>query len=163
LSEFLIYCSPNIQYRDDGPLNSPPGKSNLPSRAVSRRVAEKKRKRRRVLWIVLGAIAIIAVGVAAGVGVTLSKKNGSSSGPGGSNSGGGGGGSSSNLLTGTDGSVVTMQDGTKFTYSNKFGGDWALNPKDPFAPGGKAQSWSPRIGKETWTWGSDVIRGVNLG
>ncbi|KAJ3822386.1 glycoside hydrolase family 5 protein [Lentinula raphanica] len=56
-----------------------------------------------------------------------------------------------------------MEDGTKFTYTNNFGGDWAADPTQPFLPGGKAQSWSPRIGAEEWTWGKDVARGVNLG
>lgn len=58
-----------------------------------------------------------------------------------------------------------MEDGTKFTYQNDFGGEWAADPKQPFAAGGKAQSWSPRVSSdsETWTWGKDVIRGVNLG
>ncbi|KAJ6630753.1 glycoside hydrolase family 5 protein [Mycena sp. CBHHK59/15] len=56
-----------------------------------------------------------------------------------------------------------MDDGTTFTYTNDFGGDWAADPKSPFALGGKAQSWSPRIGSGEWDWGTDVARGVNLG
>ncbi|KXN84327.1 putative glucan 1,3-beta-glucosidase D [Leucoagaricus sp. SymC.cos] len=56
-----------------------------------------------------------------------------------------------------------MDDGTTFTYQNPFGGDWAADPKNPFGPGGKAQSWSKRIGTEEWVWGQDVARGVNLG
>ncbi|KAF9493559.1 glycoside hydrolase family 5 protein [Pleurotus eryngii] len=56
-----------------------------------------------------------------------------------------------------------MADGELFIYSNSYGGDWATNPGDPFAPGGKAQSWSRRVGSEEWAWGTDVIRGVNLG
>ncbi|KAF8887157.1 glycoside hydrolase superfamily [Infundibulicybe gibba] len=71
----------------------------------------------------------------------------------------GGPGSSS----GTTGSVIKADDGTTFTYTNPFGGDWAVNPKNPFAPGGKAQSWGKRIGADEWVWGADVARGVNLG
>ncbi|KAJ3731452.1 glycoside hydrolase family 5 protein [Lentinula guzmanii] len=56
-----------------------------------------------------------------------------------------------------------MEDGTNFTYTSNFGGDWAADPTQPFLSGGKAQSWSPRIGAEEWTWGEDVARGVNLG
>lgn len=56
-----------------------------------------------------------------------------------------------------------MEDGTKFTYQNNFGGDWAQDPKDPLGPGGKSQSWSKRVGTEEWVWGQDVARGVNLG
>ncbi|KAJ7133535.1 glycoside hydrolase family 5 protein [Mycena epipterygia] len=56
-----------------------------------------------------------------------------------------------------------MDDGTTFTYTNDFGGDWAADPKSPFTMGGKAQSWSKRVGSEEWDWGTDVARGVNLG
>lgn len=56
-----------------------------------------------------------------------------------------------------------MEDGTSFTYTNDFGGDWAWNPMQPFGSGGKAQSWSKRIGTEEWIWGTDIARGVNLG
>lgn len=56
-----------------------------------------------------------------------------------------------------------MEDGTKFTYTNNFGGDWAYDPTNPFAAGGLSQSWSKRVGSEDWVWGSDYVRGVNLG
>ncbi|PFH51213.1 glycoside hydrolase family 5 protein [Amanita thiersii Skay4041] len=57
-----------------------------------------------------------------------------------------------------------MEDGSKFVYLNDFGGEWAYDPKKPFAEGGKAQSWGKTIGgKEEWVWGGDVARGVNLG
>ncbi len=98
--------------------------------------------------------------------VALLTKNknsdGSSSGSGGGGSGGGGSGSNG-ATSGTTGSLITMSDGTTFTYTNTFGGDWAEDPTSPFASGGKAQSWSKRIGSEEWVWGQDVARGVNLG
>jgi len=56
-----------------------------------------------------------------------------------------------------------MEDGNKFTYQNAFGGDWASDPKNPLGQGGKAQSWSKRVGTEQWVWGEDIARGVNLG
>jgi hypothetical protein len=65
--------------------------------------------------------------------------------------------------SGKSGSLVTMADGSTFTYNNNFGGDWAADPSKPFASGGKAQDWSPRIGSEEWKWGEHIIRGVNLG
>ncbi|KAF6754946.1 glycoside hydrolase family 5 protein [Ephemerocybe angulata] len=55
-----------------------------------------------------------------------------------------------------------MDDGTTFTYTNTFGGEWLADPKKPLGSGGKAQSWTPRIGEE-WKWGQDKINGVNLG
>ncbi|KAJ7506726.1 glycoside hydrolase family 5 protein [Mycena galericulata] len=80
-----------------------------------------------------------------------------------SGSGSSSGSTSSGPTTGTSGSLITMDDGTTFTYTNNFGGDWAEDPKNPFALGGKAQSWSKRIGSEEWVWGTDIARGVNLG
>ncbi|TFK71261.1 glycoside hydrolase family 5 protein [Pluteus cervinus] len=57
-----------------------------------------------------------------------------------------------------------MDDGTTFVYQNTFGGYWAADPKDPFGPGGQAQSWSKEIGgNDKWDWSTDVVRGVNLG
>ncbi|KAL1666983.1 glycoside hydrolase family 5 protein, partial [Schizophyllum commune] len=57
-----------------------------------------------------------------------------------------------------------MDNGAIFTYKNDFGGEWSEDPKKPFQGGGRAQAWSPSIGRnETWTWGKDIIRGVNLG
>ncbi|KAJ8481292.1 hypothetical protein ONZ45_g15358 [Pleurotus djamor] len=65
--------------------------------------------------------------------------------------------------SGKSGSVVQAEDGSTFVYVNDFGGDWAADPRQPFAPGGKAQSWSKRVGSEEWIWGTDQVRGVNLG
>ncbi|KAF9013054.1 glycoside hydrolase superfamily [Cyathus striatus] len=124
---------------------------------------------RRTKWLIaLAVLIVVAVAVAVPVALTSGKhKNNavSSSGSNGSNSTSGGskGGTSNGATNGTSGSVVTLDDGTTFTYVNDFGGDWAANPTDPFAAGGKAQSWSKRVGAEQWVWGTDVARGVNLG
>ena len=102
-----------------------------------------------------GLVAVIIIAVA--VAVPLSLKNRSSSGSQGGSNGGSGG------ISGKTGSIVTLDDGTTFTYNNDFGGEWASDPKRPFATGGKAQEWSPRVGAEAWVWGEHVARGVNLG
>ncbi|KAF8274934.1 glycoside hydrolase family 5 protein [Lactarius quietus] len=65
-------------------------------------------------------------------------------------------------VTGGDGSTVTMDDGTTFTYHNSFGGYWYYDPKDPLNNGARAQSWSPAL-NETFNYGTHIIRGVNLG
>lgn len=65
-------------------------------------------------------------------------------------------------VTGTDGSIVTMEDGTTFTYSNPFGGSWYWDPNDPLNNGARAQSFTPAL-NETFQYGIDQIRGVNLG
>lgn len=66
---------------------------------------------------------------------------------------------------GGNGSVITTHvngDTIEFTYINEFGGTYFHDPTNPFGRGGKAQSWSPAIGEE-WNWGTDLVRGVNLG
>ncbi|KAG6886030.1 hypothetical protein C0993_005214 [Termitomyces sp. T159_Od127] len=66
------------------------------------------------------------------------------------------------VVTGGDGSKVTMDDGSTFTYRNSFGGYWYWDENDPFNNGARAQSWSPAL-NETFRYGIDKIRGVNLG
>ncbi|KAG6891328.1 hypothetical protein C0992_008782 [Termitomyces sp. T32_za158] len=62
------------------------------------------------------------------------------------------------VVTGGDGSKVTLEDGTTFTYRNPFGGYWYWDENDPFNNGAKAQSWSPAL-NETFQYGTDKIRG----
>lgn len=62
------------------------------------------------------------------------------------------------VVTGGDGSEITMEDGTKFTYRNPFGGYWYYDEEDPFNNGARAQSWSPAL-NETFHYGTDKIRG----
>lgn len=71
-------------------------------------------------------------------------------------------GTTDRAILGHNGSELTLGDGTSMIYVNPFGGSWAYDPTDPFAPGGQAQEWSKRVG-ENWVWGEDVARGVNLG
>lgn len=66
--------------------------------------------------------------------------------------------SSKVLISGGDGSTVTMEDGTTFTYHNPYGGSWYYNPSDPFNNGAQAQSWTPPL-NQTFNPGSDRIRG----
>jgi glucan 1,3-beta-glucosidase len=65
---------------------------------------------------------------------------------------------SQNLITGGDGSTVTMEDGTTFTYHNPFGGYWYLDPNNPLANSARSQSWVPAL-NETFQYGTDRIRG----
>ena len=66
--------------------------------------------------------------------------------------------SSKNLITGGDGSTVTTDNGTTFTYNNSFGGYWYYDTTDPFNNAARAQSWVPAL-NETFQFGSDRIRG----
>ncbi|KAF9451864.1 glycoside hydrolase family 5 protein [Macrolepiota fuliginosa MF-IS2] len=117
--------------------------------------------RRTRKWLLIAGILalIVVVAVAVAVPVVLTSRANASGGDGGPSSGD----TSKNGKNGTSGSVVIMDDGTRFTYQSAFGGDWAFDPENPLGPGGRAQNWSRRIGSEEWVWGQDVARGVNLG
>ncbi|EKM79666.1 hypothetical protein AGABI1DRAFT_114151 [Agaricus bisporus var. burnettii JB137-S8] len=119
-----------------------------------------KRSSRRRRWVITGLLVGLVVVIAAAITVplVLTRKNSSNDNNGGSSSNDG-----NSATSGTSGSLITMDDGTQFTYKNDFGGDWVYDPKKPFESGGKSQSWSKRIGSGEWVWGQDVARGVNLG
>lgn len=68
----------------------------------------------------------------------------------------------SDVVTGGNGSTITMEDGTTFTYLNPFGGTWYWDPQDPFNNNAQAQSWSLPL-NQTFRFGIDKIFGVNLG
>lgn len=61
-------------------------------------------------------------------------------------------------VTGGDGTLITMDDGTTFKYQNSFGGTWYFDENDPFNNGAQAQSWTPAL-NETFNYGVDKIRG----
>lgn len=125
---------------------------------------QKVKKRKTMIRIGVGVLIIVIAAAAVGVAVALTRKKGSSGGgSGGSGNNGGKGGSGSSSTSGTTGSRVTLDDGSTFIYTNNFGGDWVMDPKNPFGPGGQAQNWTPRVGKKDWVWGQDVVKGVNLG
>lgn len=67
-------------------------------------------------------------------------------------------GNGNTRVTGGNGTLITMDDGTTFTYINSFGGYWYWDENDPFNQGARAQSWSPAL-NETFNYGVDQIRG----
>ncbi|KAI0785590.1 glycoside hydrolase superfamily [Abortiporus biennis] len=129
---------------------------------------------RKKLWIILGSLAALIIVVLAVVLpvvlVAVKKHNNGSSASSSSSNGGGSGAtgppsnpeSPSGATSGGDGSVIITEDGSKFTYVNKFGGTWVDDPKDPFNNGARPQSFSPAL-NETWDFTVHQIRGVNLG
>ncbi|KAG8722336.1 hypothetical protein FRC08_003779 [Ceratobasidium sp. 394] len=134
--------------------------------------SEKPAKKRNTLvYALVGFAALVAIVVAVVVPVYLKvvKHNDSSANPS-NNSGGPSGGTPSGgnstsggaVTSGGDGSTVTKDDGTTFTYNNKLGGFWVFDPTNPFNNSAQAQSWSPPLG-QPWKYGVDLIRGVNLG
>jgi glucan 1,3-beta-glucosidase len=63
------------------------------------------------------------------------------------------------LTSGSDGSVIRMENGTTFTYVNTFGGQWRSGLTDN---GAQAQSYTPPM-NESWDYAKNPILGVNLG
>ncbi|KAF7977045.1 hypothetical protein HWV62_4814 [Athelia sp. TMB] len=137
--------------------------------------APLKKQRSPLVW--LGALAVlVAVVLVVALPATLVKKHhsgaaSSSSGGGGSGGGNPGTGSpggsgsgsgSSAIVTGGDGSVITMADGTNFTYSNPFGGFWYYDPEDPFNNNAQPNSWTPPL-NTSWDFSTNRIHGVNIG
>ena len=157
---FFLRC---LQYHDEQYTPIHPPENKFPTRAMSQRIAQQKTRKRRLIWIGVGALIIVAAAVAVGVTLALTRKKSSGSTSPNGGSGGSGGSGSSSSTSGKTGSRVTLDDGSTFVYTNDFGGDWVFDPKLPFAAGGQAQSWTPRVGKDDWVWGQDVVKGVNLG
>ncbi|KAF5324525.1 hypothetical protein D9611_004572 [Ephemerocybe angulata] len=159
-------------FPDDVPM-SPVGHS----RALNEKnnvYAPPKAKSRRKIMIIGAIIALILIAAAVVIPLyftVFKKKDGSSSGKTGDSTGSNTDSDSTggktpnkpqNVVSGGDGSTVTMEDGTTFKYQNKFGGYWYYDPNNPYSSGGKPQEWSPAI-NETFNYGVDKIRGVNIG
>ncbi|KAL5483051.1 hypothetical protein ACEPAI_8280 [Sanghuangporus weigelae] len=130
-------------------------------------------KSRRMWWVAAGVAAlIVAAAVAIPVGLVVGRKDSQNraaqNSPG--NNNGNGNSTDPNsanpptvaVTTGGDGSTVTTEDGSTFTYSNKFGGFWVSDPRDPFNNGAQPNAWTPPL-NTSWRWGVDKIHGVNLG
>ncbi|KAF8641456.1 hypothetical protein AX16_009968 [Volvariella volvacea WC 439] len=107
-------------------------------------------------WYYLGGGAAVIVVMAISIAVPLAVRGVNDT------EATGGNGNGTFLTSGGSGSIVVMDDGTTFTYTNEFGGDWVWDPAAPFQGGGRAQNWSKTVDEE-WIWGRDIIRGVNLG
>lgn len=127
--------------------------------------------KRKKLLIFGGLIAfvIIAAAIAIPVGVVVSKNNknnktssgtGSTANPTATNNPDGTNDppKNKNPTTGGDGSTVTTEDGSTFTYSNKFGGIWVSDPEDPFNNNAQPNSWTPPL-NTSWTWGKNKVNG----
>jgi glucan 1,3-beta-glucosidase len=128
-------------------------------------------KSRRKWIIILGALGLLLLIAAVIIPVYLfvikrdgnskdssndNKPNGNSSSPGDTDSSDNG--AKNRVVTGGDGSEITMEDGTKFTYRNPYGGIWYFDENDPFNNGARAQSFTPAL-NESFKYGVDQIRG----
>ncbi|KAJ7771675.1 glycoside hydrolase family 5 protein [Mycena metata] len=139
-------------------------------RAAAYTNPRSRRKKPIIIGIVAAVllIAAIAVGVAVTLGkhksTTAAKDSSTSSGDSASNPTTSGSPASGKIaaVTGSDGSTVTASDGSTFVYTNPFSGTWYWDPSDPYNNAARPQSWSPAL-NETFNYGVDKIRGVNLG
>ncbi|KAJ7491298.1 exo-beta-1,3-glucanase [Mycena latifolia] len=130
----------------------------------------KSRRKPIIIGVVIIVLLLAVVGAVLALTVFKSKSKSASSGSSSSSSDTAAGSTASGtpssgkiaIVSGADGSTVTADDGSTFTYSNSFGGTWYWDENDPFNNAARAQSWSPAL-NETFNWGVDKIRGVNIG
>ncbi|KAF8058540.1 glycoside hydrolase family 5 protein [Lyophyllum atratum] len=159
---------------NSGPLISESAKPEV--NEYPEELPRTRQRRRPFLLVLVGLVilAIIILAVIIPVYFTVIKpkqRNSQADGTpspsttaGGGPIGGGGGNNGPPTLatTGGDGSTVTTEDGSTFTYTNKFGGYWVSDPNDPFDNNARPNSWTPPL-NQSWTWGKDRVHGVNLG
>lgn len=160
-------------YADNVPM-SPVGHSRVLEEKHATYAAPRAKSRKKIMIIggIVAAILILAAIVVPlyfavikpKINKDSSKGSDSNHDKGGSSASASGGSVDKDkaAVTGGDGSTITMEDGTTFIYRNPFGGRWYYDPNDPFNNGAQAQSWTPAL-NETFHYGIDKIRGVNIG
>jgi glucan 1,3-beta-glucosidase len=153
LAPVLVEDAPNLEPKSEG---------------GSQEFQKIPANRTRRLLFALTALLVVVLGVVLGVyfGVVRKHHNNTSStaqsSPGSPHSTGSPSSPSSgnsDVTYGGDGTVVTTDQGTTFTYSNKFGGYFVVDKKNPFNNNARAQSWSPPL-NTSWTWGKDQVLGL---
>lgn len=118
--------------------------------------ARKPAASRRKRWLIIGGVLLL-VAIAAGVvgGVVAARRSDS-----GSNDAsnlasehdkGAGDAVRNSAITGGNGSEITMEDGTKFTYVNNFGGHWVATP---FSNDAQPNSWTKPL-NQSWDYTND--------
>ena len=155
----------SIGYRDDPALDTT-DPSDPPRYLEEKRSAysSPRTKSKRAI-IVFGAIAatiIVIVAVVVPVYLLVIKpktNNDATSNPPSTSSGGTGSGSGTvAVVTGGNGSTITTENGTTFTYLNPFGGTWYWDPSDPFNNNAQSNSWTPPL-NQTFIVGTDKVFG----
>jgi len=121
---------------------------------------KKRRQKRRITAIIAAVVLVVVVIVIAVYFTVIKPKHGSSASS--SSSSSSSSTSSAKATIGGDGSIVTTENGTQFTYNNSFGGFWVNDPANPFNNNAQPNSWTPPL-NTSWRWGVDRIYGVNLG
>lgn len=149
-----------IGYQDDPGFSTP---------AEPHRYLEEKRstyssprfksKLRIIMFASIAAAIIITIAVVLPVYfiVIKPKSNNAVASPASTTSPGTGSGSVA-VFTGGNGSTITTENGTTFTYINPFGGTWYWDPNHPFNNNAQPNSWTPPL-NQTFKFGTDKIFG----
>lgn len=165
------------QYRDDPSQDHPMSSLGRQRDLSPAGIMEEKRamysdagKRRRRTWLTLGGIALLVLIIGAVLGIYfgvirphqnhVNNSNNNSGSSSTSNGSGSPSGDSQNraAITGGDGSKITTDDGSTFTYNNSYGGYWWSDPDNPFATNAQVNSWTPPL-NQSMKWGQDRIYG----
>jgi len=152
-----------------GPLNPSKGVRDNGDDPDEQNFAETpvKRTPRSRLLLILAGILIVIVAIVLGTyfGVTRksSKASNASAGPSGQtpaspSASATPGNPKSSIVYGGDGTIVTTEQGTTFTYNNSFGGYFVVDSGNPFNNNARAQYWSPPL-NQSWQFGTDQILG----
>jgi hypothetical protein len=62
------------------------------------------------------------------------------------------------VIYGRNGTDVTTEDGTTFTYINPYGGYFVRDSGNPFNNDAMAQSYTPPLNK-SWDWSTNQVFG----
>jgi glucan 1,3-beta-glucosidase len=168
---------PDHAFADEDPHHAY-APATTPAYLPEKRAAYAPRRRRNRIYLIGGiaAAVLLILAIAIPVAIVESKhKNSSDLGNNGDDSKSKGGdsktatesgGNSKSKVTvptsGGDGSTVTMEDGTTFTYHNSFGGTWYYDENDPWNNAAQPNSWTPPL-NQSFKYGVNRIWGVNLG
>lgn len=176
----------NNSATNSAPLLPEAGEKDLPDvDGLSTRGSKPLHKRPLIWALAAAAVALIVVAVIVPVYFVVIKPKNNTVTSGNSNNPDDNGNGNNNpnpthqpptsKISGGNGSTITTQDGTQFTYINPFGGicEWSSifpacitsyiilgvsDPDDPFNNGAYPNSWTPPL-NTSWTWGKDKLYG----
>ena len=156
----------SIEYRDDPDLDtadpSGPPAGYLEEKRSAYSSPRSKSKRTIMIFGAITAAIIVIVAVVVPVYLTVIKPKmndttTTSDSP--STTSGGTGSGTVAVVTGGNGSTITTENGTTFTYINAFGGTWYWDPNDPFNNNAQPNSWTPPL-NQSFNFGTDKIFGL---
>lgn len=149
-----------VAYRDD-PQASATTNALFDTFSEEKRSAypsSRPKSRRTILLFGALAAVIVLLAIALPVYFVFVKSKSNSSGTSSPSTSSVSGGGSIAVVSGGNGSIITTENGTTFTYLNPFGGTWYWDPDDPFNNNAQSNSWTPPL-NQTFNFGTDKIFG----